>query len=381
MDGAWRRSKGLTAGVLCAALVPGAFSAWQLWTIREVLPAYRSFGAVELGRLSGAFNPELALAWVRVLVDKGNARFEGVLRRDLLAWVHYYLGVLPFAGFVCLVAARRVLRRRSAGGAPAFALLFRAGMLTLLLSFGLALTGDFPRVVSVQFSGWCLLALVALERLLPQQTVLGIAGRLAIVLLGLVGLAATVLHTDLPFEAAPPRPARAVIDFVRSVENHREERIFVSEDHLRELIAFVPFRSFVNHVEGRYHSQDLESAARLLSAYRAIRDRREDWRLVLRQNGVRYLAFRHSDPSDRAAGLFYLQHGRAVVQNPEWWVVEIDERERYRRFALMIATPPSSSRRARREPTGRAPRRASPVSRPGLRPIPPCRLLASQSGP
>lgn len=328
IDRGWLRSKSLAAGVVCAVFLPCAFTAWQLWAIRDVLPAYRRFGSSELSRLVGASTLDAVAGWSRVLVDKGNGRFAGLLQRSWLSWTHYYLGVLPFAAFVCLVAARRALRHRSPGGASASGLLFWAGVLTLVLSFGLALTGDFPRVVSVQFSAWCLLALVALEWLLRQQTALGIAGRLAIVLAGLVGLAATVLHTDQPFGADPTRATRAVIAFVQTLPNHADERIYVSEDHLRELIAFVTFKSFVNHVGGRYYSQDPESTARLLSAYRAIRDRREDWRLVLRQNGVRYLAFRHSDPRDREAGLFYLRNGRAVLQNPEWWVVEIDERER-----------------------------------------------------
>jgi hypothetical protein len=313
LDRRWRRP-GLALGVMAAALLPCLFSAWHLWTIRDALPAYRGFGP----GLSLA--PEVVAAWSKALFEKGNARFGGVMERSPLAWAHYFLGVVPFAVLVSVIAARRALRREAS---PISRWLLASGALTLLLSLGLATTGDFPRVVSVQFTGWCLLALPAIEWLLDAKGAAAAAGRLAVTLLGLVGLAATVLHTDRRFEAQPPQPTRAVIDFVRGLPGHDDQRIWASEAHLRELIVFVTFKSFVNHVEGRYHGQDPESSARLLAAYRAIRDHGDGWREALHENGVRYLAFRHSDPTDREIGLFYLQHGRALIQNPEWWIAEM----------------------------------------------------------
>ena len=319
LDGSWRRPR-LVAALLVAALLPCAFTAWHFYSISEGLPAYRGFGG------GAAFSVEILGRWLEALFDKGNRRFLALPEHDPLAFAYFYLGVLPFAAFVSFVVARRAAELSRPHATPALRLLAWSGALTLLLSLGLATTGDFPRVVSVQFAGWAMLALVALEWLLQERGALASAARLAAVAVGLAGLLATVRHGGPPFEAEPPPRTRAVIEFLRALPDHARLRVYVSEAHLRELAPFVTFLSFVNHVEGRYHGQDPVSSAELLAAYRAIRERGVGWRAALAAQHVRYLAFRHSDPDDRELGLLYLAEGRAALQNPEWWVVELEAR-------------------------------------------------------
>jgi len=307
---------------LAALVLPGLVTVAQFLAIRDVLGDYTGFVSGEWGRQGGgALDAGLVRDWLEALVTKGNTRFLPALERSLLQRVHYD-AVLVFAAAVGagVVGRAREIRREPA----ALRFLLLSAVLTLFFSLGLAITRDFPRVVSVQFVAWVLFAFAALRAAWLWESRGGHALLALFAALGIVGLAATVRHTGRPFEAAPPAPTRAVVALIAALPDHAGQRIFVSEAHLRELAPFVTFESFVNHGDGRYYAQDPKSSARLLAAYRTIRDRSEGWREALHAEGVRYLIFHHRDGgAESEAGLFYLGQGSAVLQNPEWWVVEM----------------------------------------------------------
>lgn len=331
-----RHREALRGGAPWAAalgvLLPCAFTAYHFFAIREVLPAYGAWVEAQV-RASAVARPLAATLaeWASDVVTKGNGRFAAALERSSLARLHYYGLVLPFTlglvGFVVtrLPALRGVADRRQRDLALAPGV---AAALVFLLSLGLNAQKDPPRV---QFVGWALLLLFAFRLAALAPAALGAArarrgaaaARVLLAVAGLSSLAYTVAHTDEPFAAAPPRSTQAVLDLIRGLPGHAEQRIFATRASLRRLNVFVPFLGFVNHSDGGYQGQDPETVRRLLRAYETIEGRRDGWRDVLRDYGVRYLAFRHVDADERRLGLAFLGDGRAALQNGEWWVVEI----------------------------------------------------------
>jgi hypothetical protein len=304
------------------------FTAWQLYAIRGALPDYSTFTTAEAQRHgAGLPGPSLLVDWLRVLVTKGNDRFEGALRRSWIAGLEYYGLVLPFSLGLLAASIGCFVRLRTSAEPAARRLrgLALGAALTFVLSLLFSVTRDFPRVSVVQFAGWALLVpfvLGALSRLGKEHLLRGLG--LVSSAAALVALGYTARHGGEPLAAEPSPYTRAVVRFIGGVPGHRDVRIFVSEAHLRELSPFVTFRSFVNHGDGRYYAQDPVSSTRMRAAYDSILERRPDWRDAMAAYGVRYLVFRHAGAGpEREAALFYLGQGRAVLANPEWWVIEL----------------------------------------------------------
>jgi hypothetical protein len=307
-----------------------------MFSIRSVLPAYAVWAEGEL-RASGFARPfgTMLSEWLVGLVTKGNGRFSAVLERSALARLHYYGLALPFTlglvGFllVRLRGLRQVSDRRERDLVLAPGL---AAALIFLLSMGLNAYKDPPRV---QFVGWGLLLAFAFSVARASRqfapAVASTRGALvarrlgagALAVAGLLALGYTVAHTRDRFASLPSPTTQAVVNWIRTLPGHTETRIFATRASLRRLTVFVPFLGFVNHSDGWYQGQDAETTRRLRDAYETLEQHQEGWREVLKRFDVRYLALRHVDPDEREIGLFYLRHGRAVLQNAEWWVVEV----------------------------------------------------------
>jgi hypothetical protein len=311
---------------LLAIALPCGFTAYHLFAIRSFLPSYADWAAAEAATVGGVeWTRGGMIDWLTNLVTKGNGRFQALLERSATARLHYYAAVLPFTTALLVatpVLALRVARSPKRGVRELAWMLLATAMLIFALSAALNPQKDPPRT---QFAGWAVILLFAFFSARALGCCRSSWLRAGAVALGLFALAYTVRHTDQPFTRALPRTTQAVVDWIASVPAHREARIFLSRRNLRRLNVFVEFLSFVNHSDGRYHAQDPGTTSRLLAAYLSIFERRGDWLQKLAENDCRYLIFRHVDGGEeRDAGLFYLRHGRAVLANPEWWVIEVD---------------------------------------------------------
>ncbi len=274
--------------------------------------------------MSAGFDLSVVRQWAEAVVTRGNTRFAGTLARSRLANAHYLLVLLPFGILVAVTAAAGSLGRWAVGDDDErrrLRMLCLAGLLGFVLAFPLSMTGYVARVVRAQFPGWVVLLAVA-ARVRPRGRV--VAAVLPVLpALGVATLAFTVWHSGLEATSAPPPTTQAVLRLIEGLPDHANARIFVTESNLRRLLPFVEFRSFVNHFHGRYYSQDLASANAMYDAYVHIRDRSGPWADDLARYDVRLLAFRQGGEgeAEREAGSRYLGDGRAVLANPEWWVL------------------------------------------------------------
>lgn len=319
------RAKRLTARVLLwgtlAFAVPCLWTALHFWTIRSVLPAYRTVGTDLI-----PWSVELAVLrdCVVTYVTHWNLKFLPQAARSTPATVLWYAVILPATAILLALPAIALARPRTRAAIPDHAwLALQAALGVFLGSLLMTLTHDLGRVAWIQFVSFAFVVLFAVEALAVL-----LSARFATIATSALGaagaacLAYTVLHNPGEPDDTLSGSTRAVVDFIAAQPGHHDMFIFTSEQSTRRLAPFVSFRTFVNHRSGLYASQDPVSAAEMFAAYQSILAHDASAAASLERYGVRFLAFRHRDvPSDAERAAAYAGEAQAPLKNREWIVL------------------------------------------------------------
>jgi hypothetical protein len=320
----WRRGRMdarlLLLGTLAFAL-PCAWTALHFWSIRAVLPAYRTVGT---DLIPWSLEPSVVRDCVVTYVTHWNLKFLPQAARSTAATVLWYAVILPATALLLALPALALSRPRWRTAIPERAwLALQAALGVFLGSLVMTLTHDLGRVAWIQFVSFAFLVLFAAEALAaalpPRRATLASA---ALAAGGAACLAYTVLHA--PGEADDPfsGSTRAVVDFIAAQPGHHDTFVFTTEQSTRRLAPFVSFRTFVNHRSGLYASQDPVSAGEMFAAYQSILAHDAHARASLDRYDVRFLAFRHRDvPTDAQAAAAYAGETEVALRNREWVVL------------------------------------------------------------
>jgi len=318
--------------------LPWAYTAWELWSVREILP-YLSRPPAHAGVVG-----LLALAGTTFLT-KGNLQFteffyfwdlsKAPLARSglpvtirflnsLASVVHYFVLVLPFnlalVGYTLWIAVRnRALTMADAGLVRT---LPWVGLLILLLSAGTPDSAHMRRVQFIVYILWLIFAYKTLPAVVGSARTRRALAR-GVCAASMVSLAFTVVYSSRLFASGLPPTDRAVVNFISALPDHDEMRIFMLGDSLRRVAPFVAFRSFVDLRQGLYYWQDPVTAGRLYGDFVTLKEKGADWRTVLRERGIRLMVFRISAPEDLALFRQYQDAGEIRFQNRDWVVLEL----------------------------------------------------------
>jgi hypothetical protein len=310
----------LAWGALAFA-IPCVWTALHFWTIRSVLPAYRTVGtdlipwSVELSVLRDC---------VVTYVTHWNLKFLPQAARSTPATVLWSAVILPFTAVLLALPAIALARPRvRAAIADRGWLALQAALGVFLGSLVMTLTHDLGRVAWIQFTSFAFVVIFSVEALGALLSARGATIASSVLAAGGVAcLAYTVLHS--PGEPDDPLSGstRAVVDFIAAQPGHHDTFVFTTEQGTRRLAPFVSFRTFVNHRSGLYASQDPVSAAEMFAAYQSILAHDANATASLARYDVRFLAFRHRDvPRDAELAALYAPDMTVALRNREWVVL------------------------------------------------------------
>jgi hypothetical protein len=304
-----------------AFAVPFLWTALHFWTIRTVLPAYRTVGT---DLIPWSLEWSVLRDCVVTYVTHWNLKFLPQAARSVPATVLWYAVILPATAVLLALPAIALARPRLRAAIPDRAwLALQAALGVFLGSLVMTLTHDLGRVAWIQFVSFAFVVLFAVEALaaaLSARTATLASSVLAAG--GIACLGYTVLHDPGGRDEILSGSTRAVVDFIASQPGHHDTFVFTTEQATRRLAPFVSFRTFVNHRSGLYASQDPVSAAEMFAAYQSILAHDVNARASLDRYDVRFLAFRHRDvPRDAELAAAWAGETEVVLRNREWLVV------------------------------------------------------------
>jgi hypothetical protein len=323
---AWRlfRAGRLTARAVAlgtiAFAIPCLWTALHFWTIRPVLPAYRTVGTA----LGWSIEWSVLRDCVVTYVTHWNLKFLPQAARSTPATVLWYAVILPMTAVLLALPAIALARPRLRAAIPDRTwLALQAAFGVFVGSLAMTLTHDLARVAWIQFVSFAFVVLFAIEALAVWLSArLAMAASSTLAMAGVACLAYTVLHGPGEPELTVSGSTQAVIDFIASQPGHHDMFIFTTEQSTRRLGPFVSFRTFVNHRSGFYVSQDPVSAQEMLDAYQSILAHDTNAAASLQRYGVRFLAFRHRDiPGDAELAARYAPATEVALRNREWVVL------------------------------------------------------------
>jgi len=323
-----------------AFLLPLIFPMAQWLVLREVLPGV---SGPTPGR---AFTPAAVLDWLLTLLTRGNMQYlERILpwnwsslQTSVLplgsVFLRYGAGFAAFTYFFALIAPfnlallafalrdlRRLIRMRWRGEGAHVLLL--AALLVIAVTIPLMLVANLDHVRRTHFVAFAMLLLYAFARSRDADVVPAFRKLLrAAPWLGIAGLAYTVVYTTRLVPREPEPATHEVITFIRSLPDHRNQRLFLLDASVCRISPFVTFKSFVGHRHGVYFYQDIVSARRMYHDYVTIRDMRPGWRDVLAADSVAFLVFHTADSTEAELAGLYRRAGRVVWQNAAWVIID-----------------------------------------------------------
>jgi hypothetical protein len=303
-------------------LSPFLFTLVHLVAIGDVLANYRSATSVS------PFKIAMLRTWLGGIISKGNFQFSEWLKPFSLAFIHFYFIVLPFSGLALIasvfIPVRAWMREKRVLDRKYFWVY--AAWLVFILSLVVLMVGNFTHLRRVQFVGFAFLLVFLFQLWDEKKSAVGGRGLAFTVLLIASLISYFYLFSAIEFDAQPglPPAQQKVIQFVRSLQNHAETRMFVDEKGLRRLIPFVRCKGFVSYTHGGYYGQDPLTADGLFRSYRACMERRPNWRQILAAWKVKYLIFfLQADQITREAAEFYKERCVVLSASPDWLILEM----------------------------------------------------------
>ena len=322
------RAKRLTARVVLAGAlafaIPCLWTALHFWSIRSVLPAYRTVGtdlipwSVELSVLRDC---------VVTYVTHWNLKFLPQAARSTPATVLWYARHPPRDGGAAGAARGGARATAPPRGDPGRRLARPAGGRRRLRRVARDDADARPRTrrldpvrqlrVRRALRGGGAPGRARAARARSPPPLLSAAG--------VACLAYTVLHSTGEADDPLSGSTRAVVDFIAAQPGHHDMFVFTTEQSTRRLAPFVSFRTFVNHRSGLYASQDPVSAGEMFAAYQSILAHDANAQASLDRYDVRFLAFRHRDvPRDAELAAAYAGETEVALRNREWVVLGRD---------------------------------------------------------
>lgn len=327
------RIRHIIIGVICF-LIPTTFTAFQFYSIREVLPHYQQNKDI----LVQSFGLNTVWEWFATLVTRGNLQFKSsvfpyatVTLVSLVQSVKYYLIFIPFGLFLLVSSCYRYAHDKIHYGKEKLLkrLLVPTAFITIFISMFTILIGhDIPRLRRIHFTALILLLIycVSFFKDGKKQKIFNSI----LVLASVFSIITTSIHTQslITHFTIPGNPVtestREVIAFIKDKDIPFEKRIFLYQESLRELSPFVKFKSFISNTDDKqYLLQDYSSVKPILDAYLKLAALDPQWKEILKEFDVQYIILKYSkDDQEKAAVDFYRKSGRVVLQNHDWIIIE-----------------------------------------------------------
>lgn len=232
---------------------------------------------------------------------------------------HYFFLVLPF-NLLLIVHVCRMFLRKDNGVPRPVRTLAMGGLFVLLSSLMLPLMyGE-----RVQFIGYVMFLLVAYKTM-PLVVISSEWKKLSvyICMASLMALMYTVVYSPSVSASKLPEGDEAVVRFLAEIPNHDNEWIFVLDGCRQKLSPFVTFRSLIGKRKGLYHAQDRITASKMYEDYISIKEKKTNWRNVVRERNIKWFIFRTSDQTELAVFNQYANDGSVYLKNRDWIVLEM----------------------------------------------------------
>lgn len=309
--------------------IPWIFTLVHILSIQEVLAAYKNDSQVFLGGL----NLHSIVEWFQILIDKGNMQFKKYLFPyaplsfiSVVESIRYYLIAIPFGIGLLIFSWRAFLKKgyTQLSRKPE-QMLFVSVMLTIVFSIiFLIIADDTARLRRVHFGAMVLLIPYCFLYLKNQLVHMSSRVWLIIILLSSGYLLSNTIYSTkiavTPGQVVT-QSTREVIEFFRTHTLSDSQRVFFTEESLREIAPFTVVNSFVGNRDGTYYLQDNASSQALHSAYQSIVTKK-DAEAAITQFHVSYLAFRITrNKSEQELSDYYSEKGETVFSNSDWKII------------------------------------------------------------
>ena len=341
-------------------MLPLLFTAWHLYEIRDVLPAYlkesrttasvfeaiRECASCYLHKGSGYYLESLP-PWRWNETDEVISTSK--LLRDVLNFIQYFLVVLPF--HILIIGASIYyffdMRNKMDSQSRFLRMVWLAAFAIFLFSGIVLYVGNGAHLYRVQFFTAILLLGYVVE-VVRQSFSISNAKIFTSFLIVVAVLCSfwNLIHNPLTSSSGmkldPDR--EEVVALIRSLPKHKDQRIFAMEETLRELTPFVTFISFVGNHNGTYYFQDPVSSKQFHDDYLTIQSLSDASMQALKRNQVQYLVFK-KDVKNNAAALnndsawrntekrlheneddvlrYYQDRSNIILQNDAWVVLKM----------------------------------------------------------
>jgi len=332
---------------ILALLLPCIYTAWQFYNIWDILPHY--FTGTSLYFAGTSEKTKFLRSITEVIADflnKGNLPFfesfyfwdfsKGTLANtsvpdivklfySLLSIFHYFFLVLPFnlllVAYVCSMLLRKdklILRN-----AHLLRTLPIGGFFILLCSIGtVADKGKLWRVHFIIYIVFLLFACKTLSIVIGSENLRKLS--IGICVASVFSLIYTVTFSPRLFTSSIPETDNEIVQFITSIPNHDNERVFILDNSLHRIAPFVAFQSFVESRNGLYYHADPIATLKIYGDFLLIKEKRKGWCDVLRERNIKWFIFRISELTESIVFGQYQNDGSILLRNRDWVVLKMN---------------------------------------------------------
>jgi hypothetical protein len=325
-----------------SSLIPCIYTAWHLYSIRDILPYYLSGPSREMplsDRLTTCIVTFLTKGnlpfmhhmnfWDSSEVSRGTARLlAGELQRlhAMVSVVHYFVVVMPFNLLLVGYSAWLLLRKEWPIYPPfgLFRTLAIGGFAVFLCSSVMTFAedvGKLSRVHFIIFIMFLLFAFTTAPALVNSDKLQKLSRFISIA--AVFGLIYTVVYSPRLFTSKLPQADNAVIQFVGSIPAHEHQRIFMLSEGLHRVAPFVTLQSFVEHRRGIYYHQDPNTVSELYRDFTILKQKTDEWKNVARDRNIKWVILRTSEMAELEVFKRYENDGILRYKNRDWAVLEL----------------------------------------------------------
>lgn len=297
-------------------VLPFLFTAYHLYSVKEILPFYGSSGEKIPFSFIGTFFLRGQGDYLETLPPwKWNYDpYFSPLKtaRDVINFLFFFALSLPGSLFLFFSSFYLFFKKNLTKQTSTLFLCFLAAFLFSAL---LQIVGNSAHLYRVQLYSHTLLLLFVLATLPSfkfQKTALFLGGFFT--LWHVLHNPMTILQND--FVKNEDKEAVSLLKTLSS-----NERIFFTDTSYRALIFATPFYSLVGNKDGRYYFQDPVSAKAMKEGYLDI-TRLKNANTALNDFAIKYLGFNKQDPAEKILLKAYLPQGDIVFENAKWTLLK-----------------------------------------------------------
>lgn len=205
--------------------------------------------------------------------------------------------------------------------------LFFSSYLTLFFSFFILLSGNGAHQYRVQFYSQILMFLYVLK-VFQLQNHNYIYKTSFKILAGLGTICTIYLYLHKPWLINKDwkmlrEEDQMVVEFIKTIPNHSQKRIFMTEKSYAQIVPFIPFYSFVANQNGRYYFADPYHSDLYAEDYEAIKELKDGWINRLKDHQTEYIIINAKSQQEQRLIEKFQTISEIVYDNDKWIVLKL----------------------------------------------------------